>query len=293
MDQNEQPGHLRFDSFELDPGTGELSKNGRRLRLQDQPARLLVLLAGRAGKLVTRAEIQEALWGEAQFVDFDHAINTAIKKIRMALDDDSDHPRLIETLPRKGYRFIGMVERVSVDTRLDPGPSAEPVASKRTEGSYGAINNMDPLLSPAGLVEAGSALLPAGVARALFVVIQVGYLALYCTTLYYIDRLGGVFSSLGVAVPDPILLLIIVTAMCGIAVRLYLVSSVGLAHPAAGLQFQRLFPILLCLDALWAVSPLLAGLRIGFGLALAAAAGLAYLPFSQRTLIRNIYPTLR
>ena len=292
MDQNEQPGHLRFDSFELDSGTGELSKNGRRLRLEDQPASLLVLLAGRAGTLVTRAEIQEALWGEAQFVDFDHAINTAIKKIRLGLVDDSNHPRLIETLPRKGYRFIGTVERV-VDTRVDSGPLAEPVASKRTEGSSGAINNRDPLLSPVGLVEAGSALLPAGVARALFVVIQVGYLALYCATLYYIDRLGGVFSSLGVAVPDPILALIIVTAMCGIAVRLYLASSVGLAHPAAGLQFQRLFPALLFLDGLWAVSPLLAGLRIGFGLALAAAAGLAYLPFSQRTLIRNIYPTLR
>ena len=82
MDQNERPEYLRFDSFELDLGTGELSKNGWRLRLQDQPAKLLVLLAERAGKLVTRAEIQEALWGEDEFVEFDHAINTTVKKIR-------------------------------------------------------------------------------------------------------------------------------------------------------------------------------------------------------------------
>ena len=117
--------------------------------------------------------------------------------------------------------------------------------------------------------------------------IQVGYLALYCSALYYIERLGEIFNAF--EVPNQILVLIIITAMCGIAVRLYLVSSVGLAHPTAGLQFQRLFPALLFLDGLWAASPLLAVLRIGFGLALAAAAGLAYLPFSQRTLIRNIY----
>ena len=298
MDQIEQPGYLRFDSFELDLGTGELSKNGRPLRLQDQPAKLLVLLAERAGKLVTRAEIQGALWGEDEFVEFDHAITTAVKKIRAALEDDVEHPRLVETLPRKGYRFIGSVESVSVDAPADPGPSSEPVVSEQTESppravSNGAVSNMAPPLTPMDFVEAESALLSAGVARALFVVIQVGYLALYCSTLYYIELLGEVFSTFRVTVPDPILSLIIVTAMCGIAVRLYLVSSVGLAHPAAGMQFQRLFPAVLFLDGLWAASPLLAGLNIGFGLSLAAVAGLAYLPFSQRTLIRNIYPTLR
>ena len=123
--------------------------------------------------------------------------------------------------------------------------------------------------------------------------IQIGYLALYCSTLYYLDRLGEIFTAFAVPAPNQILALIIITAMWGIAVRLYLLSSVGLGHPAAGRQFQRLFPALLVLDSLWAASPLLAGMRIGFGLALAAAAGLAYLPFSQRTLIRNIYSTLR
>ena len=210
MDQNEQPGHLRFDSFELDPGTGELSKNGRPLRLQDQPAKLLVLLAERAGKLVTREEIQEALWGEDQFVEFDHAINTAVKKIRTALDDDAEHPRLLETLPRKGYRFIGSVEHVSLNALAGTGPSAEPVAMEQTG---------DPSLTPMDSVEAETALLSTGVARALFVVIQVGYLSLYCSTLYYIERLGEVFSTFEVTVPDQILSLIMVTAMCGIAVR--------------------------------------------------------------------------
>ena len=101
---------LRFESFELDLDTVELRKNGRRIRLQDQPGRLLALLAAKPGELVTRTEIQKTLWEEGQFVEFDHAVNTAVKKVREALDDDPESPRIIETLPRKGYRFIAVVE---------------------------------------------------------------------------------------------------------------------------------------------------------------------------------------
>jgi len=105
---------LRFHSFELDLETGELLKSGRRIRLQDQPARLLILLASRPGELVTRSEIQKALWEEGRFVEFDTAVNTAIKKVREALDDDPESPKLIETLPRKGYRFIAVLERTEI-----------------------------------------------------------------------------------------------------------------------------------------------------------------------------------
>ena len=105
-----ESGRVRFESFELDLDTAELRKNGRRIRLQDQPGRLLTLLASRAGELVTRAEIQKTLWEEGRFVEFDHAVNTAIKKVREALDDDPENPRIIETLPRKGYRFIAPVQ---------------------------------------------------------------------------------------------------------------------------------------------------------------------------------------
>ncbi len=110
---------LRFESFELHLGTGELRKNGRRIRLQEQPSRLLSLLASRRGELVTRVEIQQTLWEEGRFVEFDHAVNTAIKKVREALEDDSDAPKIIETLPRKGYRFIAIVDVVE-----DPSPVA-------------------------------------------------------------------------------------------------------------------------------------------------------------------------
>jgi DNA-binding winged helix-turn-helix (wHTH) protein len=110
---------LRFEAFEFDLDTVELRKNGRRIRLQDQPSRLLALLAARPAELVTRTEIQKTLWEEGQFVEFDHAVNTAIKKVREALDDDPESPRIIETLPRKGYRFIASVEWVE-DEVMEP-----------------------------------------------------------------------------------------------------------------------------------------------------------------------------
>jgi Tol biopolymer transport system component/DNA-binding winged helix-turn-helix (wHTH) protein len=116
-----KPRRLRFESFELDLDTVELRKNGRRIRLQDQPSRLLALLAGRPGELITRTEIQKTLWEEGQFVEFDHAVNTAIKKVREALNDDPENPKIIETLPRKGYRFIAVVEWVEDEVS---GPQA-------------------------------------------------------------------------------------------------------------------------------------------------------------------------
>src|SRR6185369_5863009 len=116
----QKPSRLRFHSFELDLDTCELQKNGRKIRLQDQPARLLALLASRPGELVTRVEIQKALWEEDRIVEFDTAVNTAIKKVREALEDDPENPRLIETLPRKGYRFIAVVEGTDLVEVLEP-----------------------------------------------------------------------------------------------------------------------------------------------------------------------------
>src|SRR5688572_22156088 len=114
---------IRFESFELNLHTGELSKAGSRVQLQDQPARLLALLANRHGELVTRDEIHKELWKDGEFVEFEHAVNTAIRKIRIALEDTKDSPRIIETLPKKGYRFIAPVD-VILD--LSPPPAAPP-----------------------------------------------------------------------------------------------------------------------------------------------------------------------
>ena len=114
MPDEESPNRLRFDSFEIDLRTRELRKDGRLIKLQDQPIKLLALLVSRPGELVTREEIEKALWNEDEFVEFEHSINTAVRKIREALGDDPEKPRFIETLPRKGYRFIAPVEANSV-----------------------------------------------------------------------------------------------------------------------------------------------------------------------------------
>jgi len=101
---------LSFGPFELDTASGELRKAGTLVRLQPQPFRLLLLLAERSGTVVTREEIQRCLWTESTFVDFEHGINFSINQIRGALADNAEKPRYIETLPRRGYRFITSVQ---------------------------------------------------------------------------------------------------------------------------------------------------------------------------------------
>jgi DNA-binding winged helix-turn-helix (wHTH) protein len=108
---------LCFGEFELDIAAGELRRNSRRLKLQPQPFKLLVLLAKRAGALVTREEIRSALWPEGTFVDFDQSVNFTVKQIRDVLRDAADRPLYIETVPRRGYRFIAPVDSGPVARR--------------------------------------------------------------------------------------------------------------------------------------------------------------------------------
>src|ERR1700683_298787 len=100
---------LRFDNFELDLRTGELRKHGVRLRLQGQPLQVLAALLDRAGDVVTREELRALIWTTDTFVDFDHSLHNAVARIREALGDSAETPRYIETLPRRGYRYIGPV----------------------------------------------------------------------------------------------------------------------------------------------------------------------------------------
>jgi TolB-like protein/DNA-binding winged helix-turn-helix (wHTH) protein/Flp pilus assembly protein TadD len=101
---------VRFGPFAFDPVASELHKKGVKIKVQDQPLQILAALLERPGKVVTREELQERLWSADTFVDFHHSLATAVKKIRQALDDSADNPRFIETLRRRGYRFIGSVE---------------------------------------------------------------------------------------------------------------------------------------------------------------------------------------
>jgi TolB-like protein/DNA-binding winged helix-turn-helix (wHTH) protein len=127
------PTKVRFGGFEVDIRAGELLKSGTRVRLQKQPFELLTVLLENPGELVTREELQEKIWPRETFVDFDLALNTAVKKVRVALGDSADAPQFIETLHGRGYRFIG---------RLEPPASAD----SKPEGHFPAIREHDGLI---------------------------------------------------------------------------------------------------------------------------------------------------
>jgi Tol biopolymer transport system component/DNA-binding winged helix-turn-helix (wHTH) protein len=147
MDDAGSNGHpLRFSSFELDLRARELRKHGLKIKLQDQPFQILALLLEKPGEVVTREELRDRLWPADTFVDFDHSLNSAVKKLRQALNDDPDVPRFIETLPRRGYRFIAPLrngsspdstaaevpESTSASQSSDPGSATLSLSTFRT-----------------------------------------------------------------------------------------------------------------------------------------------------------------
>ena len=303
---------VRFASFELDCVTGELYKEGKRIKLQDQPARLLVLLVSRAGSLVTRETIQSALWEDGQFVEFEHAINVAIKKIREALGDDPIKPKILETLPRRGYRFIASVEPVeesreskstdviptSVFAVPEPAPPKPAVIPESTESKAIPPPSIPeaPQPPPQQRTETQDDLndeetlerefaLPAVPARIMFLAVQVMYLTVYALALIKMEAVSSVLGAAGVgwlAIP------VLVGAACSIPVRLFLIFTVGLGHPAAGMKYRRMLPYLMPWDWLWAPSPFLAVHTIGPEWALVLTAVLVYPPISQLILMRSI-----
>src|ERR671918_673499 len=116
-------GTLRFGSFELDVRSRELRTGRGTVRLQEQPFEILRMMLERPGALVTRDELRQHLWPEGTFVDFEHSLNAAVKRLRAALGDDADNPRYVETLPRRGYRFIGTVtEERAPDAAINGTP---------------------------------------------------------------------------------------------------------------------------------------------------------------------------
>src|SRR5258708_16560940 len=107
---------VRFGLYEVDYASQELRKSGIKIKIQDQPFQILALLLERPGQIITREEIQKRLWAGDTFVDFDLGLNSAVKKLRQALGDESDNPRFIETLYRRGYRFLAPVQDEAAGT---------------------------------------------------------------------------------------------------------------------------------------------------------------------------------
>src|SRR5919198_658309 len=114
---------LRFGAFEVDRNAGELRRNGVKVRLQDQPLQILLTLIDRPGQIVTRDELRTRLWPDDTFVDFEHSINTAVRRLRDALGDSAENPHYVETVARKGYRFLAQVNG-SVIAEPAPTPTS-------------------------------------------------------------------------------------------------------------------------------------------------------------------------
>jgi DNA-binding winged helix-turn-helix (wHTH) protein len=270
---------LRFSVFEADLAAGELRKNGVRIRLQEQPFQVLTALLQNAGQVVTRDELRERIWPADTFVDFDHSLNTAVNKIRESLGDSASSPRFLETLARRGYRFIAPVENA--------GAAAAISAPAHTQEN-------DPATAPAAEVALHPELhVPVprrGLVRALFALIQAMYLIFYVSALAHLRDADRVASSF---LPGWRALFIVgavlVTGAVGIPLRLYLLSAVAFDFRKLGATFGRLFPFVLALGQLWAIAPFLLLPQIGVGLAFAATAALLYVPFSERTLVRMAY----
>ena len=151
MEQNHRsPRNVRFGVFEADLEAGELRKHGLRLKLSEQPFQILAMLVARPGEIVSREVLRERLWPSDTFVDFDHGLNNAVMRLREVLGDSSDHPRFIETLPRRGYRFIapvefkgGVPEKPAQETAaIEKNPAAASAADKNGLGNTGVLPNV-------------------------------------------------------------------------------------------------------------------------------------------------------
>lgn len=281
---NHEAGLLRFGVFEVDLAAGELRKNGARIRLQEQPFQVLAALLQNAGQVVTRDDLREKIWPADTFVDFDHSLNTAVNKIREALGDSASSPRFVETMARRGYRFIGPVD-------VDRIAAAKVLASGRDEGTRAGTPASHELNNSAALHPELHVPVPRrGLVRALFGLIQVMYLIFYVSGLAHLHDAERVASRF---VPGWRALLIVgavlVTGAVGIPLRFYLLSAVAFDFRKLAWTFGRLFPFVLALDQLWAIAPFLLVPQIGVGLAFAATAALLYVPFSERSLVRMAY----
>jgi cholera toxin transcriptional activator len=261
-----------FGVFEANEAAGELRKHGVRIKLHSQPFKVLLLLLERPMGIVTREEMRQRLWGTETFVDFDHGLNTAVNKIREALGDSAAVPRYVETVSGKGYRFLAPVTADS-----NPGQHTNPAPEPLGEMGLSAGTF---LTTPEELPAASRMLV-----RTLLLLIQMMYLAFYIGALANLAEIDEIFLETGLPYSGAVMSILVTTAAVLIPVRLFIVVAVALDFQNLPSKFSRLFPILLILDLLWAVSPFLLIHHINTGLALGLSAPLVYLPFAQRSLV--------
>jgi hypothetical protein len=239
------------------------------VRIHAQPFQVLIMLMERQGEVVTREEISKELWPDGTFVDYEHGVNSAVNRVREALGDKANSPRFVETLARKGYRFVAPVERIVAGEVDEDVRSGEVVERRFWEGA---------LATPEDLPRSSQV-----VVRALFVLLQAMYVGFYVGALANLGEIGELLSPLSYA--RVAFLVIVASAAVLIPVRVFLVCMVLFRAPRAREKFLRIWPALLVMDLAWALSPALLLHHINLGLAIAAMTLLVYSPFAQRALV--------
>jgi DNA-binding winged helix-turn-helix (wHTH) protein len=275
----------RFGAFEADAATGELRRQGIRIKLNAQPFQMLLMLLERPGELLSREEISRELWPDGTFVDYEHGVNAAVNRIREALGDKASNPRFVETLARRGYRFAAPVERIADSENQptaapefpSPAPSEQTAKEPAPAGPETKLRSRI-LASPEELPKASYS-----VVQTLFVLLQFMYVGFYVGALANLAEIEDLFSVLPKATQA--LYLLIATAAILIPVRAFVLTAVFFHAPGAGEKFLKIWPFLLVLDELWSLSPFLLLHHINFGLALACTTLLVYSPFAQRSLV--------
>lgn len=266
---------FRFGVFEANEAGGELRKHGLRIKLHSQPFQVLIMLLERPSALVTREEMRQRLWGDDTFVDFDHGLNSAVNKIREALQDSASQPRYVETVSGKGYRFIAPVSQATERHSQSGHPAPEAIPALLPEHALHSV------LSTAEELPAT----PRKLVRILLLLVQVLYLSFYLIALANLREVDDIFAEARLLPPSALITLLVATAATLIPVRLFLIAAVAFELRQLHSKFARIFPVLLLLDLLWALSPLLLVHYVSVGLALGMSATLVYLPFAQRSLV--------
>lgn len=271
-----EPNRLyRFGVFEADAATGELRRKGARVRINAQPFQVLLLLMEQPGKVITREQIARSLWPDGTFVDFEQGVNSAVNRLREALGDSAASPRYIETLARRGYRFVAPVECLDQDGDLrEPEPHAGRIeaAAPASVSRPGLLASADDLPRP-----------PHRVVQVLFVLLQVMYLGFYVGALSNLAEIAQILAPL--KHPELAYNIVLVSAAILLPVRAFLLTAAFFHPPGFRHRFVLLWPFILFCDVLWSLSPFLLLHHITTGLALACMAILVYSPFAQRALV--------
>ena len=265
----------RFGVFEVDSTTGELRRRGVRVKLHSQPLQVLLLLLERPGEMLTREDLCKELWPDGTFVDYEHGVNSAVNRLREALGDKASNPRFVETLARRGYRFVAPVERIGSADVSAAGISGQAPATS-TDAKAGLFDRV--LATEEDLPKSSHA-----VVQTLFVLLQVMYVGFYVGALVNLAEIDELMSVLPHA--SVVFRVMEASAAVLIPLRAFVLCAVMFHAPGFREKFLKLWPFLLLVDLVWSLAPFLLLHHINVGMAVACTALLVYSPFAQRALV--------